>query len=211
MRDTGTSCAFATLSVTRRFGNSTPTIHGGHAGEDPGRKVRGARHRRHRGQGRARCRAARPEFPGRGGGRRSAPKGISRTISPPGSGSISRPNCRYGWRSASSSRARRCERRRFWISSNGACRWRRACLSRRFPPTMRSTITIPATRPRRHSRRPRRRKRSRSRPLAEPYLGDFDHLPLPDVCGLSLLGVDPNVPRPQVRLLGDTKIKVAHG
>ncbi len=47
------------------------------------------------------------------------------------------------------------------------------------------------------------------RTLAEPYLGDFDHLPLPDICGLSLLGTDPNAPRPQVRLLGDTKIKVA--
>jgi hypothetical protein len=47
------------------------------------------------------------------------------------------------------------------------------------------------------------------RTLAEPYLGDFDHLPLPDVCGLSLLGVDPNVPRPPVRLVSNTKIKVA--
>ena len=37
---------------------------------------------------------------------------------------------------------------------------------------------------------------------AEPYLGDFDHLPLPDVNGLSLLGTDPTAPRPQVRLLG---------
>jgi hypothetical protein len=46
--------------------------------------------------------------------------------------------------------------------------------------------------------------------LAEPYLGDFDHLPLPDVSGLSLLGVDPNAPRPQMRLLGDTQIKVFH-
>ncbi len=45
--------------------------------------------------------------------------------------------------------------------------------------------------------------------LAEPYLGDFDHLPLPDICGLSLLGTDPNVPRPQVRLLGSTKIQTA--
>ncbi|MCL5281702.1 MAG: hypothetical protein M1376_17530 [Planctomycetes bacterium] len=45
--------------------------------------------------------------------------------------------------------------------------------------------------------------------LAEPYLGDFDHLPLPDVCGLSLLGLDPSVPRPQVRLLGDAQIRVA--
>jgi hypothetical protein len=45
--------------------------------------------------------------------------------------------------------------------------------------------------------------------LAEPYLGDFDRLPLPDVCGLSLLGVDPNAPKRQVRLLGDTKIKIA--
>ncbi len=46
------------------------------------------------------------------------------------------------------------------------------------------------------------------RTLAEPYLSDFEHLPLPDVCGLSLLGIDPNVPKPQVRLLGDAKIKV---
>ncbi len=44
--------------------------------------------------------------------------------------------------------------------------------------------------------------------LAEPYLGDFDHLPLPDICGLSLLGVDPNAPRPPVRLVSDTKIKM---
>jgi hypothetical protein len=46
--------------------------------------------------------------------------------------------------------------------------------------------------------------------LAEPYLGDFDRLPLPDVSSLSLLGVDPNAPRPQVRLLGDTKIQTVH-
>jgi hypothetical protein len=45
--------------------------------------------------------------------------------------------------------------------------------------------------------------------LTEPYLGDFDHLPLPDVCGLSLLGIDPNVPKPPVRLVSDTRIKVA--
>jgi hypothetical protein len=45
--------------------------------------------------------------------------------------------------------------------------------------------------------------------LAEPYLGDFDRLPLPDICGLSLLGTDPNAPKPNVRLSGDTKIKVA--
>jgi hypothetical protein len=45
--------------------------------------------------------------------------------------------------------------------------------------------------------------------LAEAYLGDFDHLPLPDICALSLLGVDPSAPKPQVRLLGDTKIKMA--
>jgi hypothetical protein len=45
--------------------------------------------------------------------------------------------------------------------------------------------------------------------LAEPYLGDFDHLPLPDVCGLSLLGVDPNVAKPPVRLVSNTKIKIA--
>jgi hypothetical protein len=47
------------------------------------------------------------------------------------------------------------------------------------------------------------------RTLAEPYLSDFDDLPLPDISGLSLLGADPNAPRPQVRLLGETKIKVA--
>jgi len=40
--------------------------------------------------------------------------------------------------------------------------------------------------------------------IAEPYLGDFDRLPLPDVSGLALLGIDPNVPKPQVRLLGET-------
>ena len=45
--------------------------------------------------------------------------------------------------------------------------------------------------------------------LADPYLGDFDHLPVPDISSLSLLGVDPNAPRPQVRLLGETRIKVA--
>lgn len=46
--------------------------------------------------------------------------------------------------------------------------------------------------------------------LEEPYLGDFDHLELPDVSGLSLLGVDPKAPRPQVRLLGKTQIWVTH-
>ncbi|MCU0917787.1 MAG: hypothetical protein MUC88_24975 [Planctomycetes bacterium] len=46
--------------------------------------------------------------------------------------------------------------------------------------------------------------------LAAPYLGDFDALPLPEVGGLSLLGVDPSVPWPAVKLLGDTKIQLAH-
>ena len=46
--------------------------------------------------------------------------------------------------------------------------------------------------------------------VAEPYLGDFDHLPLPDVSGLALLGIDPNVPKPQVRLLGETEVRLAH-
>jgi hypothetical protein len=46
--------------------------------------------------------------------------------------------------------------------------------------------------------------------LAEPYLGDFDSLPLPDVSKLSLLGTDPTAPRPQVRLLGGTEIRMAH-
>jgi hypothetical protein len=45
---------------------------------------------------------------------------------------------------------------------------------------------------------------------AEPYLGDFDHLPLPDVSGLALLGIDSNVPKPQVRLLGETEVRLAH-
>jgi hypothetical protein len=45
--------------------------------------------------------------------------------------------------------------------------------------------------------------------LAEPYLGDFDHLPLPDVSGLTLLDVDTSVPRPQVRLLGSDEIRLA--
>lgn len=45
--------------------------------------------------------------------------------------------------------------------------------------------------------------------LAEPYLGDFDHLPLPDVSGLLLLGTDPTAPKPQVRLLGQTQIRLA--
>jgi len=45
--------------------------------------------------------------------------------------------------------------------------------------------------------------------LAEPYLGDFDHLPLPDVNGLTLLGVDTDSPKPQVRLLGSDEIRLA--
>jgi hypothetical protein len=44
---------------------------------------------------------------------------------------------------------------------------------------------------------------------AEPYLGDFDALPLPDVSNLSLLGTDPKAPKPQVRLLGGTQIRRA--
>jgi len=42
---------------------------------------------------------------------------------------------------------------------------------------------------------------------AEPFLSDFDHLPLPDVSGLTLLGVDTSVPKPQVRLLGPDEIR----
>jgi hypothetical protein len=44
--------------------------------------------------------------------------------------------------------------------------------------------------------------------LAEPFLGDFDHLPLPDVSSLSLLGVDTSAPKPQVRLLGSDEIRL---
>jgi len=44
----------------------------------------------------------------------------------------------------------------------------------------------------------------------EPYLGDFDHLSLPDVTGLSLLGVDSDAPRPPVRLLGFNAIMSVH-
>ncbi len=44
---------------------------------------------------------------------------------------------------------------------------------------------------------------------AEPYLGDFDALPLPDVSSLSLLGTDPKAPKPQVRLLGGKEIQRA--
>ncbi len=43
----------------------------------------------------------------------------------------------------------------------------------------------------------------------QPYLGDFDGLPLPDVSTLSLLGIDPTAPRPQVRLLGLAEIRMA--
>jgi len=46
--------------------------------------------------------------------------------------------------------------------------------------------------------------------IAEPYLSDFDHLSLPDVNDLSLLGIDPQVARPPVRLLGDAKIRAVH-
>jgi hypothetical protein len=45
--------------------------------------------------------------------------------------------------------------------------------------------------------------------MAEPYLSDFDHLPLPDLSNLSLLGVDPASPRPEIRLLGTDEIRVA--
>ena len=44
---------------------------------------------------------------------------------------------------------------------------------------------------------------------AEPFLGEFDRLPLPDVSGLTLLGVDTSAPKPQVRLLGSDEIRVA--
>lgn len=44
---------------------------------------------------------------------------------------------------------------------------------------------------------------------AEPYLGDFDHLPVPDVSRVSLLGTDPAAPRAQVRLLGEMQIWLA--
>lgn len=46
--------------------------------------------------------------------------------------------------------------------------------------------------------------------IDEPYLGDFDALPLPDVSHLSLLGTDPTAPKPQVKLRGRTEIRVAH-
>jgi hypothetical protein len=46
--------------------------------------------------------------------------------------------------------------------------------------------------------------------MDEPYLGDFDALPLPDVGHLSLLGTDPAAPKPQVKLRGETEIRVAH-
>ena len=45
---------------------------------------------------------------------------------------------------------------------------------------------------------------------AEPYLGDFDHLALPDVSDLKLLGVVPDTPRPPVRLLGFNAIMSVH-
>jgi hypothetical protein len=41
---------------------------------------------------------------------------------------------------------------------------------------------------------------------AEPYLRDFDHLKLPDLSKLVLLGVDVNVPRDNVRLLSHSQI-----
>jgi hypothetical protein len=40
----------------------------------------------------------------------------------------------------------------------------------------------------------------------EPYLSDFDHLPLPDLRNLMLLGVDVNVPPANVRLLSHGQI-----
>lgn len=44
---------------------------------------------------------------------------------------------------------------------------------------------------------------------AEPFLGDFDHLPLPDVSALTLLDIDVSGPKPQVRLLGSDEIRLA--
>ncbi len=46
--------------------------------------------------------------------------------------------------------------------------------------------------------------------IDEPYLGDFDGLPLPDVSHLSLLGSDPAAIRPPVTLRGTTEVRVAH-
>jgi hypothetical protein len=46
--------------------------------------------------------------------------------------------------------------------------------------------------------------------IDEPYLGDFDALPLPDVSHLSLLGTDPGASKPQVTLRGQTEIRIAH-
>lgn len=46
--------------------------------------------------------------------------------------------------------------------------------------------------------------------LEEPYLSDFDHLPLPDVSGLSLLGANSTAPKPHGRFLGRKEIQVAH-
>ncbi|UCG48116.1 MAG: hypothetical protein JSU94_21900 [Phycisphaerales bacterium] len=45
------------------------------------------------------------------------------------------------------------------------------------------------------------------RTLAEPYLGEFDHLAVPDLSDLVLLGAEPNAPRPQVRLLGAEEVR----
>jgi len=45
--------------------------------------------------------------------------------------------------------------------------------------------------------------------MAEPYLGDFDHLPLPDVSNLNLLGVDTTTQQPDTRLLGANEIWTA--
>lgn len=45
--------------------------------------------------------------------------------------------------------------------------------------------------------------------IHEPYLSDFDDLPLPDMSGLTLLGIAPKAPASQVRLLGQTEIRMA--
>jgi hypothetical protein len=45
--------------------------------------------------------------------------------------------------------------------------------------------------------------------MSEPYLSDFDHLPLPDLSNLVLLGVDITTQRPETRLLGTNEIWLA--
>ena len=42
--------------------------------------------------------------------------------------------------------------------------------------------------------------------MAEPYLNDFDHLPLPDLSNLDLLGVDAATEQPETKLLGTNEI-----